>query len=312
MTDFDSVARDRQQPIAVAGATGSQGGAVARRLLQRGHAVRALTRNAGTPAARALADAGAEVREADLNDRASVDVALRGAKAVFSVQDFLEAGVDAELRMGLNLTEAARAARVGHIVYSAASTTDRNTGVPHLDSKWLIEQRVRKLEVPWTVFRPAAFMDNWAWDRDTIERDGVIALPLQADTPYCQVAVADIAAMAVLAFERPDIWVGQVVPLAGDISTPLEIAETFSRVMDREIRYERMSWDDCRETQGEDLTLMYMYFDDFGMDGVPAFLERWHPEALSLEGFLRTEGWATGASAPWERSPSSSESPPSH
>jgi len=283
------------RPVAVAGATGSQGGAVTRRLLERGHRVRALTRDTSKPAAQALAAAGAEVVEADLIDRASLDATLRDAGAVFSVQDFLEAGVEAEVRMGIALTEAAAAAGVGHLVYSGASTMDRNTGVPHLDSKWQIEQRVRALEIPWTVFRPAAFMDNWNWDREAIEGDGVLSLPLRPDTPYRQVAVADIAAMAVTALERPQVWAGQIAPLAGDVATPIEIAATFARVLGRDVRYAQMSWAACRETQGEDLTLMYRYFDDFGMDGVPEYLRRWHPETQSLEVFLRAQGWGAGA-----------------
>lgn len=279
------------RPVVVAGATGKQGGAVAHRLLERGHAVRALTRNPTKPAAAALAAAGAEVVQADLEDRASLDRALEGAVAVFSVQDFLEAGVEAELRQGLNLTEAANAARIEHLVYSGAATMDRHTGVPHLDSKWQIEKRVRSLDLPWTIFRPAAFMENWAWDRETIERDGVISLPVRPDLLYRQVSVIDIAAMAVLAFEQPTVWTGQIVSLAGDDLTPLGIAEVFERVLGREVRYKRMSWETCRAMQGEDLTLMYRYFSDFGMDGDPHMLKRWHPDALSFEAFLRADGW---------------------
>lgn len=278
-------------PIVVAGATGKQGGAVVSRLLERGHRVRALTRNPAKPAAKALEQSGVEIVQADLEDRLSIDAALVGAAAVFSVQDFLEAGVEAELRQGMNLTEAAAQARVGHLVYSGASTMDRNTGVPHLDSKWKIEQRVRELDIAWTVFRPAAFMDNWAWERESIERDGVIRYPLRADTVYRQVAVSDIAAMAVIALENRTTWANQIMPLTGEVSSMTEIAETFSRVLGREIRYERMDWDTCIQQQGEELTAMYRYFDTFGMDGDPRYLKRWHADALPLEAFLRAEGW---------------------
>ena len=278
-------------PIAVAGATGKQGGAVVSRLLERGHPVRALTRNPSKPAAKALERSGVEVVQVDLEDRTSIDAALVGAAAVFSVQDFLEAGVEAELRQGMNLTEAAAQARVGHVVYSGASTMDRNTGVPHLDSKWRIEQRVRELDIPWTVFRPAAFMDNWAWERESIERDGVIRYPLRADTVYRQIAVADIAAMVVTAFEDRLTWASQIMPLTGEMSTMTEIAETFSRVLGRPIRYEQLDWETCKKEQGEELTAMYRYFDTFGMDGDPRYLKRWHRRALSLEAFLRSEAW---------------------
>ena len=281
------------RPIAVAGATGKQGGAVARRLLSRGHKVRALTRNPGQPAARALADEGAEIVRADLENRASLDDALAGAAGLFSVQDFLEAGVEAELRQGTNLTDAAAASSVEHIVYSGASTMDRNTGVPHLDSKWRIETLVRRLDKPWTVFRPAAFMDNWEWDREAILETGVVRYPIRLDTLYRQVAVADIAAAVVTAFEHPEVWTGQIMPLAGDVSSMAAITETLSRVLGRTLRYEQVGWEQCAIEQGEELMLMYRYFDTFGMDGAPHYLRRFHPDAMTFESYLRQAGWNT-------------------
>ena len=279
------------RPIAVAGATGKQGGAVAKRLLARGHKVRALTRSPDKPAAQELAAKGAEVVRADLEDRISLDRALAGAGALFSVQDFLEAGVEAELRQGLNLTEAAAASGIEHIVYSGASTMDRNTGVPHLDSKWQVETRVRQLDMPWTVFRPAAFMDNWEWDQQAILESGVVRYPIRPDTLYRQVAVADIAAMAVTAFEHPEIWTGQIMPLAGDGSTMAEITATLSRITGKALRYEQMSWDQCVAEQGEELMLMYRYFDTFGMDGAPAYMRRFNPDAMDFETYLKSAGW---------------------
>ena len=82
----------------VTGATGRQGGAVARRLLKRGHRVRALTRDPEKPAAEALAEMGAEVVRGDLDDRLSVERALEGAYGVFAVQNFWEAGYEREVR----------------------------------------------------------------------------------------------------------------------------------------------------------------------------------------------------------------------
>lgn len=291
MAERSNTIKIHDRPVVVAGATGKQGGAVAARLLERGHRVRALTRNPDRPAAEALAAAGAEVVQADLEDRTSLDRALAGAGALFSVQDFLEAGVEAERRQGINLTEAAGASAVAHIVYSAASTVDRNTGVPHLDSKWEIEQRVRALDAPWTVFRPAAFMENWAWEREAIVGSGVMQHPGRPDMMYRQVSVRDIAVMVVEALENPAIWTGNVAPLAGDALTPVQMAETFSRVMARPIGFEQVDWESCRAAQGEELMLMYRYFDEFGMDGDPAQLRHWHPDARSFERFLREDGW---------------------
>ena len=94
------MANDRnEQPLfLLTGATGRQGGAVARRLLERGHGVRALTRDPNKPAARALTGMGAEVTRGDLDDRPSVERALEGAYGVFAVQNFWEAGYEREVR----------------------------------------------------------------------------------------------------------------------------------------------------------------------------------------------------------------------
>ena len=104
--------QNAQRPILVCGATGSQGGAVARSLLERGFRIRALTRDTQKPEAETLAKLGAEVVQGDMDDRSSVDRALEGASGVFSVQNFWEAGYDREVRQGKTVADAASAAGV--------------------------------------------------------------------------------------------------------------------------------------------------------------------------------------------------------
>src|SRR6266516_4111732 len=102
--------------ILVTGATGHQGGAVARELLARGHRVRAMTRKPQSEPAKALADLGAEVVAGDFDDEASVAKALSGAWGVFAVQNTWEAGVEKEEVQGKRFAEAARQAGVEHFV----------------------------------------------------------------------------------------------------------------------------------------------------------------------------------------------------
>src|ERR1035437_8573648 len=129
--------------ILVTGATGQQGGAVTRQLLkQPSFAVRALTRDPAKPAARALAQAGAEVIRGDLDDPASLEHALEGVYGVFSVQNFMEAGFDGEIRQGKLIADAAKAAGVQHFVYSSVVSADRHTALPHFESKWQIEMHI--------------------------------------------------------------------------------------------------------------------------------------------------------------------------
>jgi uncharacterized protein YbjT (DUF2867 family) len=109
--------------ILVCGATGSQGGAVARSLLDRGFRVRALTREPQKPEAQALAEQGAEVVQGDMEDRSAMDqVLVEGIYGVFSVQNFWEAGYDREVEQGKTVADVAKAAGVEHFVYSSVGS----------------------------------------------------------------------------------------------------------------------------------------------------------------------------------------------
>src|SRR5260221_13885968 len=134
--------------IAVTGATGQQGGAVARALLKTGHKIRAITRNPDGPAAQALAKLGAEVARAELDDAASLRTALAGAWGVFGVQNTWTAGVEGEEAQGKRLATLAREAGVEHYVYTSVGSAHKRTGVPHFDNKWRIEEAVRGLRFP--------------------------------------------------------------------------------------------------------------------------------------------------------------------
>src|SRR3954463_16812025 len=125
--------------VLVTGATGKQGGAVTRELLRKGHRVRALTRKATGAAAQELARLGAEVVTGDLEDRSSVDAAMRGVDAGFAAGTPFEGGPESETRQGIHVADAAKAAGV-YLVYSSVANADRKTGIPHFDSKAEVEK----------------------------------------------------------------------------------------------------------------------------------------------------------------------------
>ncbi len=276
--------------ILVSGATGNQGGAVARRLLERGFRVRALSRDTQKPEAQALAEGGAEVVRGDLNDRSSVDRALEGAYGVFSVQNFYEGGYEAEVRQGKTLADAAKAAGVRHVVYSSVGSAHRETGIPHFDSKGEIEEYKRQTDLPYTILRPVFFMQNWEMMRDQI-LDGTLAQPLDPEKPLQQVNVEDIGAFTAIAFENPDEWLGREVDLAGDELTMLEVAETMSQVTGREISYYQVPWNQFREQMGEEFAVMYEWFNEVGYEADIPALRSEYPELTTLEQYLRNHGW---------------------
>jgi uncharacterized protein YbjT (DUF2867 family) len=287
----------QERVVLVIGATGRQGGAVARHLLRRGgFRVRALTRDPGKAPARELADAGAEIVRGDLDQPETLRPALEGVYGVFSVQNFWEAGYDREIRQGVAIAEAARDAGIEHFVYSSVASANRGTGLPHFESKWRIEQRIRELGLPYTILRPVFLMENWARMRDGI-RAGTLSTPLSPGRRLQQIAVDDIGAFAALAFADPGRWLGRELDIAGDEPTMEETAQAFSRVLGREVRYVQVPWDEFARRAGEEAAKMWRWFEDAGYDADIAALRELHPGLRTLEQHLR-EGpiWAQATS----------------
>src|SRR5688500_1717530 len=172
--------QDVERVVLVVGATGKQGGAVARSLLDRGFHVRALTRDPHKPEAQALDEQGAEVVQGDMDDRSAMDRALEGAYGVFSMQNFWETGYDREVQQGKTVADAAKAASVEHFVYSSVGSAHRQTGIPHFESKAEVEEHVREIGLPYTILRPVFFMQNWEMMREMV-LGGTLAQPLDPD-----------------------------------------------------------------------------------------------------------------------------------
>ncbi|WNV82508.1 NmrA/HSCARG family protein [Umezawaea sp. Da 62-37] len=272
----------------ITGATGAQGGAVARLLLDRGDRVRALTRRPDSPAAERLRAAGAEVVGGDFDDPASLKAAVDGATSVFAVSTPFGTDVETEVRQGIALVDAAR--DVGHVVFTSAANADRGTGIPHFDSKQRIEEHLRGSGVRWTVLGPAAFVDDkfGEWSLSGL-REGVLGLPLPSDLPLHLITVADIAAVAVLALDQPDRFAGVRLDLAGEALTPEGMAEALSAAIGEPIRHRRPPLD-VVERYSPDLAAMFRYFTEPGMDvDLPALRAAlpeitWHTYAEFVRG----------------------------
>jgi uncharacterized protein YbjT (DUF2867 family) len=279
--------------ILVSGATGQQGGAVARQLLkQPAFSVRALTRDPAKPSARALAQLGAEVIRGNLDDLASVRNGLEGVYGVYSVQDFMEAGYEGEIRQGKLLADAAKAAGVQHFVYSSVVSADRQTGLPHFESKWQIEQHLEQSGLSHTILRPAFFMQNWYnYTREPIQH-GTLPLPLNPQTTLQQISVDDIGVFAALAFQNPSRWQGKTIELAAEELTMLRVAELLTRAMGRPVRYVQVPWEQFRKSAGEEMTRMYRWFNDVGYHVDITALRKEHPNMATLEKVLSQQDWA--------------------
>ena len=280
--------------VLITGATGRQGGGVIRHMLPKGWKLRALTRNPKSTASQNLARLGVEVVPGDLEDPASLEKPVRGAYGVYSVQDFWAVGARREIQQGKNLADAAKKAGVAHFVYSSVGGAERNSGIDHWESKWEIEQHIRKLGLPATVIRPVAFMEDYYVDQVEIGiLKGKLVDPIRGDKPYQTIAADDIGGFVALAFEHPREFIGEALEIAGSELTNREAAEIFSRVLGKQVKFRRLPMAIVRLFLGKEFYQMFRWFNAAGFQANIAELRRRYPEVRlrTLEEWLRDEGW---------------------
>src|SRR6516225_6616635 len=250
-----------KRSILVTGATGQQGGAVARALLSRGHRVKALTRKPDSDAARQLMSAGADLVTGDLGNAASVLKSASDVGTMFLMGNSYEAGAEEETRQGFIAAEAAKAAGVGHLIYSSVADANKKTGIPHFESKYLVEKHVAGLGIPFTISAPAAFMENFVapWSIGALSQ-GTHAFAMPANRVLQIIASADIGAFVAALVERRDQVFGKRFDIAGDELSGEARAKILSRAIGRPITYEEIPVAAARQ-QSEDAALMFEWFD---------------------------------------------------
>ncbi|MGO6684838.1 NmrA/HSCARG family protein [Rhizobium leguminosarum] len=276
--------------VLVTGATGQQGGAVVRALMTRGHRVKAITRRPESGGAKRLTAAGVQVVAGDLDDAASVAAAAEGVDAVFLMGNSYEAGTEAETRQGIAAADAAKAAGIGHLIYSSVADAHKTTGIPHFDSKYLVEKHIAGLGIPYTISAPVAFMENTVapWAIDGL-RQGVYAAALPPARVLQQVTIDDIGAFVATLAERREQVFGKRFDIAGDELSGEQQAKILSEVLGRPITYRELPIAAIRQ-QSEDTALMFEWFDRTGYDVDLAALRRDFPEV----GWHSYADWAKG------------------
>ena len=273
--------------IAVVGATGAQGGGLARALLadrNGGFSVRAITRKPDSEKAQALKNAGAEVVAADVDDPASIRRAFTGAYGAFCLTNFWEHfSPERELTQAGNQARAAKDAGVQHVIWSTLEDTrkwvpltdDRmptlmgKYKVPHFDAKGEADGIFRELKVPTTFLLTAFYWDNLIYFGAGPQRgpDGVLAItfPLD-DKPLSSIAVEDIGKCAYGIFKRGGEFIGKTVGIAGEHITGAKMAEQLTSALGQEVRYNNVPPEVYRSfgfPGAEDLGNMFQFKRDF-------------------------------------------------
>ena len=241
--------------VLVLGATGVQGGAIARGLLEGGRSVHALVRTPGSARAARLADAGARIVVGDLLDGSSLVRAFSEVACVYAVTTPFAEGPEAEVRQGDTIVAAAQEAGLPWLILASVASADRAT-VPHFQSKARIERRLAASQVPWTVVAPSYFYENVLGASGRFESDR-LAIAVPFNTPLAQIALRDLAAVVAAILTRRDEHLYQRVEVAGDAPTPGEMAASLG------VPFEHLA---LREVRGRnpDLAAMYEFLSDRG------------------------------------------------
>ncbi|MFB8369895.1 NmrA/HSCARG family protein [Pseudarthrobacter sp. NPDC055928] len=274
--------------VAVIGATGRQGSAVVRHLLNDGWQVRALTRTPSSDAAQALLELGAEVQQADTEDPGSLRPAFREAYGLFNVQNPQTIGAEAEVRQGRNVAEAAAKAGVRHVVYGAAGVSAQPTGVGSWDSKLVIAQRFRELGLPLTVLRPMAFMELMT-DKGYYPQFSTWHLMpklMGPSRPVGWLCVDDLGAIAARMFADPERWSGAVLGLASDVRSIDECRSMWQERTGRRPRGLPMPEKLFERFVGKDLTTMWRWLRTGQFDMSTEATREILPEARTIREWL--------------------------
>jgi uncharacterized protein YbjT (DUF2867 family) len=275
--------------ITIFGATGAQGGGLARAMLAdplMRFRVRAVTRKPDSPAARALAGAGAEVIAGDLDDDASVRRALSGAYGAFFLTSFWEHfSPGKEIAQATTMARAAAEGGLAHAIWSTLEDTRDfaplgsrmpvlmgRYNVPHCDAKGEANRAFSERGVPTTLLYTSFYWDNLIHFGMQPQRgaDGTLSFVLpMGDSKLPGIAAADIGKCAFGIFARGDELIGKSIGIAGEHLSGAEMAAQLATALGEPVRHVSLTREQYAALGfpgAEDLANMFQFKRDFEHD----------------------------------------------
>lgn len=281
--------------VAVVGGTGHQGGSVINALLTQGARVRALVRDPDKPTARALAVRGVDLAVGDFTDLVSLGVLFDGVDAAFAMTTPFPGGTEQETATGVTIADAAARAGVPHLVFSSVGGAERESGVPHFESKRRVEEHIEALGIHHTFLRPVFFMDNLSGFMTSVENgEVVVRMALPDGIPLQMVAVRDIGRAAAAILLGGTAVEGGSVEIAGDMLTGSQIAKAIGAYAGLPARYEALPLEAIASFG--DMAEMFRWFAE-----TPAYQADFEatralvPDVLDLDAWLASSNWHPGA-----------------
>jgi uncharacterized protein YbjT (DUF2867 family) len=280
--------------ILVTGATGRQGGAVIENLLKNNFSVKALSRTPESIHAKRLISKGIPVVKGDMADPSSLVNAMYGCDGVFSVQNYFECGGENEVRFGKNMADAAKKSGVSHFIYNSVCGADTKTGVPHFETKNVIEQYIKSLDLPYTIIRPVKFMENY-YIPQVFKGilNGKLFDSIKPGKKHQMIAADDVGKYVADAFSNPDKYQNKTVEIAGDELTNEQVAETMSEVLGQKVRFKRLPLFVVKMVMDKEMYLMFKWFNEKGFAANISATNETFPgvKVTALKEFLVNENW---------------------
>lgn len=274
------------QTVLVLGATGNQGGAVANKLLADGWSVRAISRRPNQQAAQKLQKKGVTVVKANMDDRQSLLEAMQGVYGVYSVQPLYPSEEQKdEIQHGKTVADVAKQVGVSHFVYSSVGGAERESGVPHFETKWQVEKYVRAIGLPYTILRPAFFMENFLGFVQVHDQKLTVPGFMNVQTKLQMISVQDIGAFAATAFNHPEEYKGKAIEIAGDEVTLSEAAKVFGQAFDSPNEISDSAGVPFRGDE------MFEWFNTGGFQADIPSLRKIHPKMLDLSTWVKNSSW---------------------
>ncbi len=306
---------ENRKIIAVVGATGAQGGGLVLAILNDGSKkfeVRGISRDITSAKAKELSKLGAQMVQADLDDKSSLVSAFKGVHGVYCVTNFWEhMSPEKEMAQAKNMAEAAKEAGVQHVIWSTLEDTRKwiplsdkrmptlmgNYKVPHFDAKGASNLYFEKSGVPYTFLLTSFYWENFINFGMGPQKDKngklSIALPM-GNKKLPGIAVDDIGKCAYGIFKGGKKYQGKTVGICGDQLTVKEMAATFSSVFGTDIGYSDVPVETYRKLEfpgADDLGNMFQFNQEFETDFCKArdvkVAKELNPELMSFEAWLR-------------------------
>ena len=275
--------------IFVTGATGNQGGAVAASLIKNGFKIKVLTRKTDSVKAQNFQKQNVELIKGDLSYLDTFRNHLKDIDGIFSVQTF-ENGIDKEIKQGMDLAMLAKEYGVDHLLYSSVAGADLNTGIPHFDSKFKIENYIKQLGLPYTIIRPNSLFENFLIPqvRSRILK-GKLASPINQNKTQQFISAADVGEISAGIFLNKDKYLGKTITIGSEEMNMQQVATIFSEVLGKEISYQKFPMLIARFVMGKDLYKMFKWInenDAIFMKDLELFKKE-NPNLLSLRQWIK-------------------------